>query len=97
FVSHGKGYAVRLSPTEAVVVMNQEQITMQIVGANENAQADASDVLNTTVNYFLGDEPRRWQTGIPTYAKARYLSVYPGIDIVYYGNGKTLEYDLIIA
>jgi len=97
FVSHGKGYTVQLSPTEAVIVLGQEQITMQVVGANESAQADAMEVLNTTVNYYLGNEPRQWQTGIPTYAKARYKNVYPGIDMVYYGNGKHLEYDLIVA
>ena len=74
FVSHGKGYTVQLSSTEALVVLGQEQITMQVVGANKNAQPAASDVLNTKVNYYLGNEPRSWQTDIPTYAKASYFS-----------------------
>src|SRR5437762_7486903 len=87
FVSHGKGFTVQLSSAEAVIGLPQEQLTMQLVGANENAGPSASDLLKTTVNYYLGNEQKNWRTRIPTYARARYTNVYPGIDIVYYGNG----------
>ena len=40
---------------------------------------------------------RKWRKGISTYAKVRYRGVYPGIDIIYYGNQQQLEYDFVVA
>ncbi len=45
------------------------------------------------VNYFFGNDPAKWHTNVPTYARVRYRNVYPGIDLVYYGNHRQLEYD----
>jgi hypothetical protein len=47
-------------------------------------------------NYFLGNDPRAWQKGVPHYAKLREANVYDGVDLVFYGNGPTLEYDLVV-
>ncbi|MDQ3920051.1 MAG: SBBP repeat-containing protein, partial [Acidobacteriota bacterium] len=49
------------------------------------------------VNYIVGRDPSRWQTGVPTYSKVRYRDVYPGVDLLYYGNQRELEYDLVVA
>src|SRR5439155_646519 len=48
-------------------------------------------------NYFIGNDPAQWRTNVPTYAKVHYREVYPGIDLVYYGNQRQLEYDFIVA
>ena len=65
--------------------------------ANADAHADGEAILPGTVNYLKGNDPEKWHTSIPTYEKVRYTDLYPGIDLVYYGNGRTLEYDLIVA
>src|SRR4029077_6998079 len=49
------------------------------------------------VNYFIGKDPKEWRTNIPTYGKVRYSAVSRGIALVYYGNGRQLEYDFIVA
>jgi hypothetical protein len=49
------------------------------------------------VNYFIGPDRKNWRSGIPTYAKVRYERVYPGVDLVYYGNPDQFECDLIVA
>ena len=49
------------------------------------------DKLAGVSNYFLGSDRTKWRTGIPTYAKVRSTGVYPGIDIVYYGDGRQLR------
>jgi len=59
--------------------------------------AQGSDRLPGVANYFLGNEPSKWRTGIPTYARVQYPEVYPGISLVYYGNQRQLEYDFQVA
>ncbi|AXC10325.1 Cell surface protein [Acidisarcina polymorpha] len=50
-----------------------------------------------SANYFIGNDSAKWLTNIPTYAKVKYSNVYPGIDLVYYGNQRQLEYDFVVA
>ena len=37
-------------------------------------------------NYFLGNDPKKWRTNVPTYARVKYKDVYQGVDLVYYGS-----------
>jgi hypothetical protein len=55
------------------------------------------DQLPGTANYFIGNDPAKWRTSVPTYAKVKYAGIYPGIDLAYYGNQRQLEYDFIVA
>ena len=48
-------------------------------------------------HYFIGNDPAKWRTNIPTFARVKYEGVYPGMDIVYYGNQGQLEYDFVVA
>jgi len=70
---------------------------VKLVGANPKARASALEELPGKSNYFVGNDPSQWRTGLPTYAKVRYENIYPGIDLVYYGNQRQLEYDLVVA
>ena len=65
--------------------------------ANRNAEVVPESSLPGTVNYFKGSDSSMWHTNIPTFERVRYKEMYPGIDLVYYGNGRQLEYDLIVA
>ncbi len=49
------------------------------------------------VNYFVGNDSKKWHAGVPTYGKVSYTGVYPGIDLVFYGNQSQLEYDFVVA
>ena len=70
---------------------------MRLVGANKNAHAAGTDQLPGTTNYFFGKDPRNWRTNVVNYRKVSYSEVYPGIDLVYYGNQRQLEYDFVVA
>jgi hypothetical protein len=72
-------------------------LRMQLLNTNPNVQVQGQEPLAGKSNYFIGNDPKRWQTDVPTYAKVQYDEVYPGIDLVYYGNQKQLEYDFIVA
>jgi hypothetical protein len=70
---------------------------MQLLNANPAPEASGVDPLPGTVNYLVGSDPARWRSAIPTYARAQFKSVYPGIDLVYYGNQQQLEYDFVVT
>jgi hypothetical protein len=72
-------------------------VSWELAAANKSPRISGVDALPGKTNYFRGDDPSKWQSNISTYAKVRYSNVYPGIDVVYYGNQRQLEYDFIVA
>jgi len=72
-----------------------ETVRMQFVGANASPAPRGEGQLAGTANYFIGRDPAKWRSGIPMYGKVRYAGVYPGIDLVYYGNQRRVEYDFV--
>src|SRR5882762_6879434 len=72
-------------------------LRMGLEGANLEAKISGIDSLPGKVNYFLGNKPEHWHTNIPTYSRVKYAQVYPGVDLVFYGNQRNLEYDFVVA
>ena len=66
-------------------------------GASHSAQVTGGEQLPGTANYFIGNDPAKWHSSVPTYAKVKYEGLYPGVDLVYYGNQRQLEYDFVVA
>ncbi|MGH9433410.1 MAG: SBBP repeat-containing protein, partial [Terriglobia bacterium] len=75
----------------------QSVVRMKLVGANSKAAVTGLAELPGKSNYFIGNDPKKWRTDVPDYAQVRYRGVYPGIDLVYYGNQGRLEYDFVVA
>ncbi|HET9792367.1 MAG TPA: SBBP repeat-containing protein [Candidatus Angelobacter sp.] len=71
-------------------------LRMKFAGADPNPVIAGESKQTGTVNYFIG-KPDQWRTKIPTFARVRYRSLYPGIDLVFYGNNRQLEYDLVVS
>lgn len=71
--------------------------TVNLLGSSANPQVVGEQPLRTRVNYFIGRDPKKWRTNVATYARIRYRNVYPGIDLVYYGNNGRVEYDFDLA
>ncbi len=72
-------------------------LRMKLLGANPSPRVTGLEELPGKGHYFIGNDPAKWRTNVPTYAKVKYEDVYPGVDLVYYGNQGQLEYDLIVA
>jgi hypothetical protein len=90
-ISHTASPAPSLQPPAPSVVR------MKLVGANPGAKVSGAAELPGKANYFIGNDPRQWRSNVPTYAQVKYRNVYPGIDLVYYGNqGGQLEYDFVV-
>ncbi len=72
-------------------------LRMTLLGANPGPQVEGLDALPSTVNYFVGNDPHQWRSAIPTFGKVKYHQVYPGVDLVYYGNQRQVEYDFLVS
>jgi len=122
FLSRGRGYALFLTPTEAVLAPQKvgaagtqhsiaasaartnaaggdatstALLRMELMGANTAPQVTGQQELPGRSNYFIGNDPKKWRTNVPTYARVNYPNVYPGVDLVYYGNQQQLEHALL--
>jgi hypothetical protein len=109
FVSRGDGYALFLTSDSAVfrlrssrpdwdtAVSSPSLVWMKLAGASPRAAIEGAAALPGTVNYFIGNDPNKWITGATTYGKVSYRQIYQGIDLVYYGTQRQLEYDFVVA
>ena len=70
---------------------------MQWIGGRSSPPVVGRKGTTARVNYLIGKNPAHWHTGVPTYAQVAYEGVYPGVDLVYYGNQGQLEYDVVVA
>ena len=70
---------------------------MRLLGANPASHLTGLEELPGKVNYLLGRDRKKWRTNLPTYAKVRCPEVYPGIDLIYYGASRCLEFDFVVA
>ena len=89
--------AGKSDPSAKLAAPESSTLSMKLVDGNLQAAVSGEDLLPGTVNYFIGSDTSKWQTALPTYKRVAYKSVYPGVDLVYYGNQRQLEYDFVVA
>ena len=66
---------------------------INFVGASAHPSLDAVEPIATRVNDYTG--PRTsWVTGAPCWSRIRYANLYPGVDLMFYGQGSRVEYDV---
>ena len=106
FLAHGGGYALFLTATDAILTLHRGAkragldpalLRMKLSGASGKSSVAGSDELPGKTNYFIGNDAAKWRTNIPTYSKVHYSSIYPGVDLVYYGHEGGLEYDFVVS
>jgi hypothetical protein len=72
------------------------ELGISFLGADPDTRIVGVEDLPGKSNYFVGAR-ESWRTGVPHYRKVRYERIYPGIDLVLYGNQGELEYDFVVA
>ncbi len=108
FLARGPGYTMSLGRDGAVLALatgkgrggasgSRTVVGMHLVGGNPRPVVSGADRLPGASNYLIGDNPRNWHQNVPSFAEVRYQGVYPGVDMVYHGNQRQLEYDLVVA
>ena len=99
--------------TRQRLTLQRDALTLQAVSAGKDARAAAvrftwlgsrgavsaepSDRLPGVSHYYIGDRPAEWRTNVPHYGRVTMKEIYPGVDLVLYGNQGKLEYDLAVA
>ncbi len=112
FLSHGAGYSLFLTPADAVLSLQAPAgktvngkmaaartaaLEMVTFGGNKHAPATGLEPAASHSNYFIGNDPSRWHSDVPNFARVKYQGIYPGIDLTYYGNQSRLEYDFVVS
>lgn len=82
--------------TERRTPRQESVVRFRPIGGARHPQLVALDRLAGTVNYLIGNVPRRWHTDVPAYARVAYRNVYPGIELAYYGRQGHLECDWVL-
>ncbi|MDD5703116.1 MAG: SBBP repeat-containing protein, partial [Dehalococcoidales bacterium] len=107
YLARGQGYTFYINAAETLMelrnadpsnsgVVSPMILKVSLSGANPEAAAAPAEPLPGTVEYYIGNDPSLWHKDIPTFDRVRYASVYPGIDVVYYGSQVRLEYDFVV-
>ena len=91
-----------VTPTGATFALRQPAgqtatCTMQFIHGNPAAPISGGHELDSKINRLVGNDQSQWQTCIATFGQVRVNEIYPGVNVVYYGNGRQLEYDFNLA
>ncbi len=102
FLARGSGSELFLADSEAVLVLTNPAaqttaLRFSLTGANQSAQISGLDPQPAVTSYFIGNDPAKWRSNIPSYARVKYHQLYDGVDLMYYGSGRNLEFDFELA
>jgi hypothetical protein len=93
WVAHGPGFAVAFTQAGTEVYLGDRRVRMTFEESNPSARFVGAQKSATPNNYFGSGASR----SVDAFLKLRQEAVYPGIDVVYYGEGEGLEYDFELA
>ena len=99
YTAKGDGYSLFLTGRDVVFVPSgpgSKRVTISLLHGNSTPSVEGVDPMPAKASFFKGSRKQDWVIGVSQFSRVRYSSVYPGVDLVYYGTGKQLEYDFIV-
>lgn len=96
FVARGFRFQYSFERNRVALLAGKDTVCLTFDGASKTAQVEGHDKLRSVSNVLRGNDPKKWRTSIPNYRRLQVRELYPGIGVVYYGNGRELEYDLAV-
>lgn len=103
FVARSGSYMVSVGANDSYIAINngvsgpKPTLHLAFENANPTARLEGIELLSGVINYYRGQDRRNWRLGVKPYAKVQAKSVYPGVDLVYYGDHRRLEFDFVVA
>ena len=95
-MTQGSGLNVYFMPAEAVFQIGGNSVRVQFVGADASAEIQGTQQLAGQANFLTGGADR-WHVGVPLFGAVKYRQLYPGIDMIYGGNGLNLKSEFVVA
>ena len=89
WVSHGPGFAALFGRDATILRFSDRALRLSFAGSNREAPFAPSKPQMAQTNYFIGRQFR----SVQGFSRLERTGIYPGIDLVYYGDGQRLEYD----
>ncbi len=96
FTARSGGASLQLTARGPAFQVGASHVEIGLVHGNSSPVITPLDQMPAVTNYLIGSRDQ-WHTGIANYARVSYRNIYPGIDVVYYGNQNQLEYDFVLA
>jgi len=84
-------------PKKSLGQHNNDLLRIKLVGGNPSPASEPIAALPGKTNYFIGNDPNRWHTDVPTFGRVLYHDVYPGVNMAFYGVQRQVEFDFIVA
>lgn len=98
FVAREPGFTVLFERDRLQFVAGKKRQPVALIFSSAaNHAIRGEKLLKGHSNYLIGNDPGKWHQHIPNYQAIRYEQLYPGVDVAFYGNGKHLEHDFIVA
>ena len=103
YIARGPGYWLGLTKSEIVVVgrnFRQEEVLplrIRLEGASGETVLNGTRRLDGVSNYYAGNDPSQWRIAAPQFGAVEYSGLYPGVDAVFYGTPRELEFDFVVA
>ncbi|MFG1735531.1 SBBP repeat-containing protein [Paenibacillus sp. 843] len=104
YLSHKPGVTIGFSSAEIQFVLTKNTpdrregmaLFLQFLGANADVQIEGRRQDTGKFNYFIGNDPAKWHTGVPTYREIVYRELWSGVDLVLYGDNGKFKYDVVV-
>ncbi len=98
FLARVAGYTLFVTSDEAVFAGRDGSVErMKLIGSQRNMRMEPLDKQPGISNYFIGNDPTKWHSNVPNHGRVALRGVYPGIDLIFYGKERQLEYDWMVA
>jgi len=101
FLARGEDYTVFLTAGEAVLRLGDRSPQRGAIRITPIGSRTEASIIPEVPLAGIATYSRLGATDVsvaaPTYAKVRYADLYPGVDLVYYGRARQLEYDFVVA
>ena len=75
----------------------QPVLRMELLGANAAPEFQGLQELPGKVNYLIGKDQAVWHANVALFSEVQVAKVYPGVDLLFHGDQRQLEYDFVVA
>jgi hypothetical protein len=97
FMAKGRGLTAYYFRDEVIYAAGEIEVKLRFFGATGPTATEGTEPLETKANFLIGEE-REWTAGVPTYRGMAYRNLYPGIDLLFAGDGvQSIKSEFVVA